>query len=281
MNYLIVPVSGGKDSQVCLSLAKARVALTGQILVAVHQNTNFDHPLTYEHLRVMSEFYEVEISHTYSTKYKGILDFVEQSGYFPSSVARGCTSSLKQAPFAEWLLREGYTSNNSVIWFGMRTEESIDRATKYAEIKETIECKLSDISEFYAKGKKKSLGEIPCLLPIVSWNTATVFQYLRDTGAPINLLYEKGHSRVGCYPCILTKKAEWVLAGKDATGREHIQGLVALEDKFALPGGSIGRNGLPRKLIKIHKKWDVRKFLTTEGEQLPELTTAECGYCSI
>lgn len=45
---IIVPVSGGKDSQLCLALALEQYPK--EKLRVVHQSTGYDHPLTYKHL---------------------------------------------------------------------------------------------------------------------------------------------------------------------------------------------------------------------------------------
>ena len=47
---VIVPVSGGKDSQVVLSLVLSQ----GINPVCVHQNTGFDHPDTYKTIDAMA-----------------------------------------------------------------------------------------------------------------------------------------------------------------------------------------------------------------------------------
>ena len=125
-DIIIVPVSGGKDSQVVLSLALS----AGHKPVCVHQNTGYDHPATYQQLLDMEQFYGVKIEHTHD-KYGGMFGFLEHAKYFPNSSARGCTQRLKQEPFANWLIAKGYTAENCEIWFGMRADESANRADKY------------------------------------------------------------------------------------------------------------------------------------------------------
>ena len=267
MKVIIVPVSGGKDSQVVLSLALK----TGRPIVCVHQNTGFDHSLTYQQLADMEKFYGVTVEHTVS---EGMFNFLETSGYFPNSSARGCTQRLKQRPFAKWLLDKGYTKDNAEIWFGMRADESRDRANKYGDIGIDDDVTLCDIAMYYGTTKKlrDGIGQIPVKLPIVSWATEDIFEYIAQEKAPINPLYARGHSRVGCYPCLLARKSEWQAAGKDPIGREHIEKMVALEDKWKAEGNH-------RKFIKVHRVWDVRNFL--EGKDVRELANEECGYCSI
>jgi 3'-phosphoadenosine 5'-phosphosulfate sulfotransferase (PAPS reductase)/FAD synthetase len=265
---IIVPVSGGKDSQVVLSLALK----TGRPIVCVHQNTGFDHPDTYAHIVAMEKFYGVTVEHTVSKYPNGMFGYLEHAKYFPNSSARGCTEKLKQRPFAEWLSRNEFYKDNCEIWFGMRSDESAVRANKYGDITMDDTFTLGDVASFYGTGKIKNLGLIDCKLPIVAWSTENVFRYLEAEQAPINPLYARGHIRVGCYPCLLARKAEWQAAGKDSAGRVHIQKMIDLEDKWKAEGNH-------RKFIKVHRVWDARDFL--EGKEVRELANEECGYCSI
>lgn len=268
---LIVPVSGGKDSQVVLSLALA----AGHKPVCVHQNTGYDHPDTYQQMLDMETFYGVEVQHTKSM-YGGMFGFLEHAGYFPNSAARGCTQRLKQEPFAHWLMANGYNKDNCIIWFGMRSDESRTRDEKYGHITPDDDFTLADVAVYYGQGWRKPVGEIPVKLPIVDWNTEQVFDHLRSEGAPVNPLYDKGHHRVGCYPCLLARKQEWITAGCDEFGIEQLQRLIEFEDKW------ISENN-PRKYIKVHRSWDVRLFIKGQQSQLdllPECSD-ECGYCSI
>ena len=76
----IVPVSGGKDSQVVLSLALG----AGRDVIAVHQNTGYDHPVTYRQIEDMERFYGVTIEHTVN-RFGGMFGFLEHAQYFPNS----------------------------------------------------------------------------------------------------------------------------------------------------------------------------------------------------
>ena len=267
---IIVPVSGGKDSQLCLQMAleehgKERV-------VAVHQSTGFDHPLTDKHLIDMENFYEIKIHMTKSDKYKDVFDFVEKVGYFPSSVAKSCTSRLKQQPFAKWLIDNNYCDGTHIIWMGMRKDESRARGTKYSGWNEDIEITLQDFSTEY---RNKAFANVKVRLPIVDFLENEVFDELNKIQAPINPLYAKGHKRVGCYPCLLSANAEWERVAQDPIGRENIKKLIEIEDKFIADKN-------PRKMIKIHPTRNVRASLDDDLFTLEEEeNNSECSWCQI
>lgn len=265
---IIVPVSGGKDSQ--LVLQRALQEFNKNDVIAVHQSTGYDHPVTNNHLTDMETFYGVKIHITKSDKYEDVFDLIEKTGYFPSSVAKACTSRLKQQPFAKWLKANGYCNGEYVIWMGMRKDESAARGRKYSAWHEDLEMTLQDFSSEY---RNKEFANIKVRLPIIELLEKEVFEEIEQVGAPINPLYAKGHKRVGCYPCLLARVSEWELAVKDQVGRDNISRLIAIEDKFKLENN-------PRKLIKIHPTRDIRK-LFSEGVIDKNDDTSECGWCSI
>ncbi len=265
MQTIIVPVSGGKDSQLCLQMALEMHGAPN--VIAVHQSTGYDHPLTDQHLVDMEKHYNIKIHITKSDKYDDVFDFVEKVGYFPSSVAKSCTSRLKQQPFAKWLVDNDYCNENFVIWMGMRKDESRARGSKYGTWNDLDEITLQDFSTEY---RNNIFSKIKVRLPIVDFLEIEVFDALSD--APINPLYKKGHKRVGCYPCLLARNSEWELAALDPIGRKNIERLIEIEDKFIADKN-------PRKLIKIHPTRDVRGLL--KGDLLTDTTNSECSWCQI
>lgn len=263
----IVPVSGGKDSQVCLAWALDYVPRTQ--LRIVHQNTGYDHPLTYKHLRYMARRYKVKIEHTYSDTYDDVFDLIEKVGYFPGQVARACTSRLKQYPFAAWLRSNFDLSPERVhIFMGMRADEGQKRNAKYGDLDWDQIIYLPDVASAYGH----EFRHVEVSLPIVQLTTAQVFDFLGKRGDKLNPLYAKGHHRVGCYPCLLARNAEWESAAHDPVGRQHMQRLVQIEDKFIAEKN-------PRKLTRIHPTRDVRGLLA--GAALEDSDDAVCGWCSI
>ena len=221
----VVPISGGKDSQACLQLAVAHFGK--EYVIGLFCDTQFEHPLTYEHVERMGEMYGVEII----TRCGGsVIDQIEKRGRFPSFGARFCTNYLKtdvSKKFYEELadyqrsfkghcweytvvkrqsvmiekslisLKEWVNSQGFSVWYGMRTGESNGRAKRYADI---------DPFEYYAPHQvldayPQKLGKkgVTFRLPIVDWKDREVFEFL---GGDLNPLYKLGFERVGCFPCL-------------------------------------------------------------------------------
>lgn len=247
----IVPVSGGKDSQLVLGLIIDRFGRDH--LRVVHQATGYDHPLTYEHMRYMEDRYQVIIENTQNKKYKDVFEFIRGEGYFPNNLARSCTSKLKQKPFADWIIENDFNRPGAaIVYLGMRTDESAARASSYAGLTNDDSFTLAELSP----NEYSKLKHVTVILPIVTMLTADVFKALAARGDKVNPLYKKGHTRVGCYPCLLSNKKEWEIAVHDSTGRKHIEKLVQIEREFAAkPTG--------KKLVKIHSKRDIERLLRT------------------
>lgn len=110
-------------------------------------------------------------------------------GRAPSACAQFCTEHVKLQPILDWLNSWRTEMDEPVMYVGIRAGESARRA-KMPE---------SEWSDFY-----------DCQLerPILRWDEAMVFAYLKDFGVPPNPLYAAGYGRVGCYPCIHAGKVE-------------------------------------------------------------------------
>lgn len=119
---IVVPVSGGKDSQACLKLA---VSQGVERVIGLFCDTSFEHPWTYRHVEGLSEKYGVEILKVCAGK---VEDLVVQQGRFPSGTARFCTDQLKIIPsklFYKALAEKQDTGFE--VWYGVRSNESRER----------------------------------------------------------------------------------------------------------------------------------------------------------
>ena len=138
---------------------------------------------------------------------------------FPSSMVRFCTTILKLKPSKRWQ-EENYPDREFIRVSGVRADESANRA------------KQSDwqFDEFMDAWLWK---------PIFKWTAQDVFDIHRRHNIPWNPLYEQGSSRVGCYPCINSRKAELFHIGKNRP--DMFDDLAAMEQKVA---NSVGKKSM-------------------------------------
>jgi 3'-phosphoadenosine 5'-phosphosulfate sulfotransferase (PAPS reductase)/FAD synthetase len=59
MVKIVVPISGGKDSQACLKLASQQYPK--EDIIGLFCDTQWEHPLTYKHVEAMGKMYGVSI----------------------------------------------------------------------------------------------------------------------------------------------------------------------------------------------------------------------------
>lgn len=190
----VVPISGGKDSQTCLKLASEQ--FEKDEIIGLFCDTQFEHPLTYEHIERMKDMYGVEII----TRTDGdVLSLCRKHRRFPSGTARFCTSTLKinvSKKFYKQLAEQ--QGCGFEVWYGMRFAESKERAKRYEN---KIDTELYEPHEIMPSNYPKYLGKlgVKFRLPILDWHNEQVYLFLKDE---INPLYKNGFDRVGCFPCL-------------------------------------------------------------------------------
>jgi 3'-phosphoadenosine 5'-phosphosulfate sulfotransferase (PAPS reductase)/FAD synthetase len=190
---VVVPVSGGKDSQACLKLA-LQTYEPPQIL-GLFCDTGFEHPLTYSHIENMRDLYNVSIVRLSAGN---VPDLVLKFGQFPTSRFRMCTDRLKLRPsknfYKELAESQGFGFQ---VWLGMRSGESYDRSIRYAD---KVNFELYPPHDFGSVFPKYlyDLG-VSFRLPVLDWNISDVFEFLAGQENP---LYGLGCKRVGCFPCL-------------------------------------------------------------------------------
>lgn len=143
---------------------------------------------TYNQVRMLSErVFPVEWL-------KPELDFYQlarKKKRFPSTKARFCTQELKMKPSKEYidgLMRDGF----EVIGVsGVRADESKERA------------KLSE----WGNPMESYFGIVEWR-PLLKWTIVEVVAIHKKYDIPMNDLYSKGAKRVGCFPCIMSRKSE-------------------------------------------------------------------------
>lgn len=218
MRAHIISVSGGKDSTALLLLALEREMPN---LSAVFADTGHEHPMTYEYVDYLEQETGVAITRVKASFAAQIakkrefivanwpedrieralellvptgipmLDLCLWKGRMPSTKARFCTQELKVLPILKRVLIPKLKEFGKVwSWQGVRAGESRARA------------KLPVID------RDGDLPRIYNYRPILSWSSAEVFEMHAKHGIKPNPLYKLGMNRVGCMPCIHSRKSE-------------------------------------------------------------------------
>jgi 3'-phosphoadenosine 5'-phosphosulfate sulfotransferase (PAPS reductase)/FAD synthetase len=221
---IVVPVSGGKDSQACLKMAVSEVG--ADHVLGLFCDTQFEHPLTYAHVEKLKTLYGVRIE----TVNNGSVDEkVLARGQFPGGMARFCTSLLKLTPSKRFYRDLAKQQGGFQVYYGMRTDESKDRSVRYAN---STHEELYAPHEFMPTAYPMSLVKMGVWfkVPILNWTTAEVMDYI---GADRNPLYDQGMTRVGCFPCLAAgDRAKEQAFGHDDFGRSQRIRVKNLEDQI-------------------------------------------------
>lgn len=236
----VVPVSGGKDSAACLLLAMERKAPN---IMGVFADTGHEHQDTYDYVRYLEGATGVRIQWVraeFSRQIAGKRDYIRDKwptkllaimsagearqtveralsvltptgnpfldlcmwkGRFPSTKTRFCSEELKRNPMIEQVQLPLMEAGNQVIvWQGMRADESPARAA------------LPELE--HAGTDPTSGGELWNYRPILKWTAQDTFEMQARYGIKPNPLYQQGMGRVGCMPCIHSRKDELLEIGR-------------------------------------------------------------------
>jgi 3'-phosphoadenosine 5'-phosphosulfate sulfotransferase (PAPS reductase)/FAD synthetase len=212
---VLVPLSGGKDSQACLKLALE--THSSAEVRGLFCDTQWEHPLTMRHLEMLRDLYgPVRIDRVSDGS---VPDQILKHRGFPLGGNRFCTEELKIWPtkrYCKALAEEqGSRLTNKKrkisasddggfqVWYGMRSAESGERRARYQD---KIDMELYPPHEVLKKYPQylAKLG-VRFRLPILDWSTEEVFDYLggrptKERPTQANPLYQ-WFDRVGCFPC--------------------------------------------------------------------------------
>jgi 3'-phosphoadenosine 5'-phosphosulfate sulfotransferase (PAPS reductase)/FAD synthetase len=204
----VVGFSGGIDSQAALRWLLNRYPAEDVIALNSEAGRN-EHPLTVQHTRWYSEnvhpIIEVVplVRDMWTTEghaeTKGLngedeLTFdklIQIKGRSPSASAQFCTEHLKLRPQRRWL-RENMGDQDYELYTGVRRDESKSRANAPLRA-------WDDFFDTY-------VNNVVC-----DWTKKMCFEYVTLHGEQYNPLYKLGFKRVGCAPCINSKKDDILL----------------------------------------------------------------------
>jgi len=204
---LVLTDSGGKDSSVCLELAKrARIPFE-----VIHNFTTADAPETVDFVK--REFHKLELEGircavnypVYKGQRVSMWSLIPQKLFPPTRRIRYCCSIMKE---------QGGTGR--FIATGVRWAESPGRKENrgiYETGQKVILGNDNDDRRRLFEGCRMTASRV--CNPIIDWEDGEVWVYIESEGLAVNPLYRCGFSRVGCIGC--------PLAGKKAREREFFR----------------------------------------------------------
>lgn len=197
---IVASVSGGKDSTaMALHLREQGLPYT-----AVFLDTGWEHELTYEYLSyldtVIGPITRVKAQRT-------MVELIRFKRMFPGRLKRYCTEELKVFPMRDYIAGLDSDAVNAV---GIRAQESAERAKNPPrEWSDVLDCEV--------------------WRPILDWTLEDVVAIHRRHDVKPNPLYLKGARRVGCWPCIFSRKSEVRMVAETDPARIDLIELLEAE----------------------------------------------------
>lgn len=234
---LLVPLSGGKDSQATLLWCIEKYGVEN--LTAVFCDTKWEHDLTYEHLQYQVDKSGVDFEILGSKKYDGFVDLCKRKTRFPSATVGFCTSELKIIPMIDYVLD---IEDNVIIFQGIRKDESkkrnqmseecryfkyyfepyqsnemiVERYNEKPPVTDKQKKQLKKAKERLEIGKNDEKYHTYRKKDVLAWcakyaddirrpffeaTADEVIYYSLNREYKVNPLYMMGATRVGCFPC--------------------------------------------------------------------------------
>lgn len=286
---VIVSFSGGKDSQACLIQACKEFGASN--IEAVFCDTGWEHHLTYEHVKSVTERLGVRLV-ILKNKVGGFENLCKSMKWFPDTAHRICTVQLKIQPMIDYILTH---DDDLVIIQGIRAAESDTRSK--------MPCSANYFDE-YLNEQKKSLYKKSAVLkwcekhtamverPMIGMSAQGIIDYIHENGQEPNPLYRQGASRVGCYPCIYARLSEIKIMRKNT---EYVNRVIKLEEevnrvrneegkkqKKYTPASLFAKGKIPERFCKKYGNGipafeDVISYVSREDAQL-DMFEPEDGY---
>lgn len=290
----IINISGGKDSTATLLLA---LQLNTPNVLPVFCDTGHEHPQTYAYLDYLESRLSISIKRIrydftkdMARKRKYILakwgaedvpleminsalnimtptgipflDLCIMKGRFPSTKTKFCTTELKVRPMLEQIILPALKRGDEVTqWLGVRGDESASRAN-------LPEAEYDDPGLWLYR-------------PIHSWSAQEVFDFHAKHGIDPNPLYKQGMGRVGCMPCIMSRKAEILEISKRFPEQiDRVREWEALVSRASKSGYSTlfpVANGHGEGGIDAEVKWSRTEY---GGKQFSLEALLEAPQCS-
>lgn len=227
---VLVPVSGGKDSQSCLKLALEHYPASA--VRGLFCDTKFEHPLTYQHIEDMKRMYGVRID---TVNVGSVEEQCIKHERFPSDQARFCTEELKIWPTKRYCKDLAVEQGGFEVWYGMRSDESPQRAKRYAgKVGEDVYLPHEVLKKY-----PQYLGKLGVRfrLAVIEWSADDVFDFLAGEEHPLYKIKNPDGSRkfnrIGCFPCQAAgDKAKEVAYQHDEFGASQLVKITFISAKI-------------------------------------------------
>ncbi len=220
----LLSVSGGKDSTAMILHMKESL-IDPELIDYVFMDTGWEDNETYSYLEYLESELDIKINRiranltikeehndiyqkclsVMNRKYSDFVVHLLNCCFFPTGFNKWCTIRLKIDPFTKFINDSEFEYINCL---GIRKDESTARSTlEMWEYNTGFNCWV--------------------YRPLIDWLESDVIEIHKRHNVRPNPLYLKGSHRVGCYPCIMTKKRE--MQNIPAT-HCHIEVIRLLED---------------------------------------------------
>lgn len=208
-------ISGGKDSTAAWLWLLFESDCPREKIVGTFTDTQNEDPLTYAFLDLLAKLHPIETVAT-----EGFFPLAKRKGIFPRRTARFCTEHLKVIPSIRRVLdfpsprlclsgirkAEGHSSNDRgnlpEIEWSADYQADLYRPLYNADIDRVWELhraylSLADVA-----------GIIDADPQLSTRHKSLLIRRQAVSGIPRNPLYDMGATRVGCFPCINSRKQE-------------------------------------------------------------------------
>ncbi|MES2462740.1 MAG: phosphoadenosine phosphosulfate reductase family protein, partial [Armatimonadota bacterium] len=187
-----VGISGSKDSDAALLYMVYESGLPKGSIFPNFCDTGNECEETYTHVRTLSE--TVCVSNgiapiEWLKPERDFYDLAEHKGRFPSAKARFCTEQLKIVPTMKRVKAWQDQGFDVVLVSGVRAGESHERG------------KLTE-------REYNTVYDCDMWRPLLTWSLSDVWAIHRKYKVMPNPLYSLGMKRVGCLPCVMSRKEE-------------------------------------------------------------------------
>lgn len=275
---LIITYSGGKDSDVCVQLA--RECLDASDFEVLNSHTTLDAPETVYYIR--KKFKELEEKGIHTSihyprykdgRFKSMWSLIVDHGTPPTRIIRYCCEELKETTTPNRFIATGVRSAESSgrrgrDVFGTRGETKSDAYYYYySHVKEVFE----DDKTRRTKGGVESPNEegvYDCMFiskakrnedlicqPIYKWTDSEVWEFIRERNMEYNPLYDQGFLRVGCIGCPLAGNQVFELEKYPKYKQNYIRTFQKMLEKRIADGKHSKLDNLWKDGESIYKWW--------------------------